>query len=134
MFTETIAKIERLEAENARLRAAVINQCGDNLCWLKERKLGQIPPKEEFLASCARYHEQIARDRGVVHGCMTISQLEAELEKYRQRLEWVMPILSLAEGPTEKTTDERAMKIAGALMMGKTGLEVLDELIAMEEK
>lgn len=126
--------MQKLIQENARLRAAVINQCGDNLCWLEEGKLGQIPPKEEFLASCARYHEQISGDRGVVQGCMTIAQLEAELEKYRQRMEWVMPILSLAEGPTVKTTDERTMKIAGALMMGKSGLEALDELISMEPK
>lgn len=40
-----------------------------------------------------------------------------------QRLEWVLPILSLAEGDG----DARALRIAGALMLGKTGLEALDE-------
>ena len=39
------------------------------------------------------------------------------------RLEWILPILSLADGPT----DERSMKIAGALMLGMSGRAAIDK-------
>lgn len=73
-----------LRLENQRLRLAVCNQAGDNLCWLDDEQLGAIPPREEFLKSCERYHTQIAGERGeagILAGCMTIAQLEAALLK-----------------------------------------------------
>jgi|CXWL01.1.fsa_nt_gi signal transduction protein with GAF and PtsI domain len=36
-------------------------------------------------------------------------------------LDWVLPILSLADGPT----DERAMKLAGALILGMSGRDAI---------
>lgn len=61
-----------------------------------------------------------------------VESLESEISDLRSRydkaeldsarLNWVFPILSLAKGPC----DERAMKIAGALMIGKSGREALD--------
>ena len=38
------------------------------------------------------------------------------------RLDWLLPVLSLAEGPT----DTRAMKIGGALMLSMSGRAAID--------
>ncbi len=81
------SKLDELTKENERLRAAVRNQCGDNLCWLTDTDIGKAIPREEFLKSCERYHQQISSERGVVKGCMTIAQLEArivELEEFEE--------------------------------------------------
>jgi hypothetical protein len=68
------------EEENLRLRNAVRNQCGDNLCWLEDPEVGKALPKEQFLQSCSRYWEQISSEKGVVPpGCRTIAQLEARI-------------------------------------------------------
>lgn len=82
--------VEQLRAENDRLRRSVLNQCGDNLCHLTDAEVtelsahpGRIPPWSEFSQSCQRFHTQIAALCGEIQGCMTIAQLEAELEKGR---------------------------------------------------
>ncbi len=80
--------IGELQTENERLRASVRNQSGDNLCWLKGDE-AKIPPRAEFLESCARYHAQISEERGQLHGCLTIAQLEAEVQRLRDALEYV---------------------------------------------
>lgn len=41
------------------------------------------------------------------------------------RLDWLLPILSLAEGPT----DERAIRLAGALMLNMSGRAAIDAAI-----
>ncbi len=71
---------DRLKRENEQLRAAIRNQAGDNLCWLKELPI-QIPPEREFLESCARYHFQIANQNGILTGSKTIAQLEAQVAR-----------------------------------------------------
>lgn len=43
-----------------------------------------------------------------------------------KRLDWVLPILSLADGPT----DLRALKLGATLVLGKTGRDALDEAMA----
>src|SRR5579863_3144638 len=65
-----------------RLTGAVLNQCGDNLCWLEGtvgEQAGRILPEAEFLESCRRYRQQIAETKGEVTDPrrMTIAQLEA---------------------------------------------------------
>lgn len=70
--------------ENDRLReevASLRNRIGDGLCWFTEGD--PIPPKEEFLQSCERYHAQIATKHGVLQGGKTIAQLEADNERLR---------------------------------------------------
>ncbi len=82
------------KAENAALRMSVRNQAGDNLCWLKEddplRVIVngniQIPPQDEFLESCRRYHAQISGKRGELQGAKTIAQLEAENSSLKQQV------------------------------------------------
>jgi len=63
-------------SENAALRRALLHRAGDDLCWITDG--AKIPPKEEFLESCRRYHTQIAESRGVLEDAKTISQLESE--------------------------------------------------------
>lgn len=83
--------VKRLETQNTELRKAVLNQAGDNLCWLKSDDPlriiidghPQIPPISEFLESCARYHSQLTGERGELQGCRTIAQLEAEVERLK---------------------------------------------------
>ena len=74
------AECERLRRENEKLRKAIRNQAGDNLCWLDDWGLEtQIPPRAEFLESCSRYHQQLSSGTGQLNGCMTIAQLEARI-------------------------------------------------------
>jgi len=75
-------EVLRLREECERLRAAVRNQAGDNLCWLKDDEIGSIPPEAEFLESCRRFHGQMSGR--TLAGSMTIAQLEAEIERLRQ--------------------------------------------------
>ena len=62
-------RLERVEAENAKLEAAIRNhrdQRGDDRCYLDDAELYSVlgeseavtvlPPKEVFLANCARFH------------------------------------------------------------------------------
>jgi hypothetical protein len=77
-------KYTKLQAENERLRTAVLNQCGDNLCWVENVDQAKALPEAEFLESCRRYRDQIAGERGELQaGQMTIAQLEATIEKER---------------------------------------------------
>jgi len=57
-----------------------------------------------------------------------VRELEAQLAEARKdtaRLDWVLPIMSCTDGP-ESETDERALRVAGALMLGKTGRDAID--------
>lgn len=63
----------------------VLNQAGDNHCWLNGDE-AKIPPFVEFIQSCVRHHAKVAGENGVLEGCMTIAQLEAEVEQLRSRL------------------------------------------------
>ncbi len=81
-----MTEIEQLREENQKLRAAVRNQCGDNLCWFDDPEVGRALPREEFLQSCGRYYSQISKERGVVLGCRTIAQLEARVLELEAQL------------------------------------------------
>ena len=78
------------ERDDARLR--LLSAAGDDLCRLSRDEIReltaggqvQIPPKEDFLASCERFHEQIAAGPGVLSGCLTLAQLIAENERLRK--------------------------------------------------
>lgn len=77
-------RINDIEAENERLRASVLNQYGDNLCWIESAEEAKALPEAEFLESCRRYRAQIAESRGeLAVGQKTIAQLEAENESLR---------------------------------------------------
>lgn len=80
------------ERDEARLR--LLSAAGDDLCRLTPGEIKalssgavKIPPKEEFLASCERFHSQVAREAGVLGNCLTLAQLIAENEKLRAEVE-----------------------------------------------
>lgn len=66
--------------ENFRLRTAILNMRGDNLCWIGDRGMEEAKalPWHEFKESCFRYHAQIS-GRGVFKDGRTIAQLEARV-------------------------------------------------------
>ncbi len=71
-------------AEIEKLRNAIRNQRGDDLCWIQNpenAEIAKVLPEGEFLESCRRYHAQLASERGVFSRGMTIAQLEAEIER-----------------------------------------------------
>lgn len=85
--------LNELIADNERLRTRLLSAAGDDLCRLSQDEIKamsagtvKIPPKEEFLASCERFHEQMASESGVMSNCLTLAQLIAENEKLRLRL------------------------------------------------
>lgn len=85
VFTSDYAQ---LQAENERLKVRLLSAAGDDLCRLsqeeiKDMSLGvvKIPPKEEFIASCERFHAQVAEESGVMNNCLTLAQLIAENTK-----------------------------------------------------
>ncbi len=78
-------EIEALKTEVSTLRKSVANQAGDNRCWLTENVSTGIPlpPWPEFQESCHRFHTQVTAEDGVLIGCKTIAQLEAEIVRIR---------------------------------------------------
>lgn len=86
-------KLAGLQAEVKQLRNRLLSAAGDDLCRLSQKEIRelssgavQIPPKEEFLASCERFHAQIAGEAGVLHSCLTLAQLIAENERLTAQL------------------------------------------------
>jgi hypothetical protein len=79
--------------EVERLRTRLLSAAGDDLCRLSQEEIKamssgavKIPPKAEFLASCERFHAQVAKESGVLENCLTLAQLIAENEKLREQL------------------------------------------------
>jgi hypothetical protein len=85
-----------LQAELEAVRLRLLSAAGDDLCRLSQEEIKelssgrvQIPPKEEFLASCERFHEQIASGPGVLSNCLTLAQLIAENAALQAKLDAV---------------------------------------------
>lgn len=87
-----LAEIERLKAAIREHR----DQRGDDRCWQDDAKLYSalgtegaraetgLPPKAEFLESCSRYWERRQSPYDDRPNCMTIAQLEAEVERLKE--------------------------------------------------
>lgn len=83
--------LETTKEQLVALRNSVLNQAGDDACWIPDPEHAQLPPKEEFLKSCERFHAQRTAQDGTLTGCMTIAQLEqqlAELAKPPEDKDW----------------------------------------------
>lgn len=98
---ERLVEVER-ERDEARQR--LLTAAGDDLCRLSQDEIKamsagevKIPPKEEFLASCERFHAQVAGEAGVMGNCLTLAQLIAENERQRQSLEEAREQLAAAK-------------------------------------
>lgn len=83
-----LEELSELRKKNEELRLRLLSAAGDDLCRLSQEEIKElssggvkIPPKEEFLASCERFHKQIASGPGVLTNCLTLAQLIAENEK-----------------------------------------------------
>lgn len=81
-------ELAAMTAENERLKLRLLSAAGDDLCRLSQEEIKElssggvkIPPREEFIASCERFHAQIAGEVGVLGNCLTLAQLIAENAK-----------------------------------------------------
>lgn len=79
--------------ENEQLKLRLLSAAGDDLCRLTQEEIKayssgavKIPPKEEFIASCERFHSQIAKESGVLENCLTLAQLIAENQSIKDEL------------------------------------------------
>ncbi len=93
-LSEQAAELVKVRGERDEARARLLTAAGDDLCRLSQEEIKAmsagvvpIPPKDEFLASCERFHAQVAGESGVNTNCLTLAQLIAESEKLRQRAE-----------------------------------------------
>lgn len=66
-------RIKALEEELEATRQRLLSAAGDDLCRLTPEEIKamsaggtKIPPKEEFLESCERFHAQVAKETGVL--------------------------------------------------------------------
>lgn len=87
------AEIAALKADRDQLRIRLLTAAGDDLCRLSQEEIKElssgavkIPPEDEFLASCKRFHGQIASTSGVLGECMTLAQMIAENERLKADL------------------------------------------------
>jgi hypothetical protein len=88
-----VGKIRELEAlllqraqEIAELKTSILNQRGDDLCWVTDPEAVKALPQAEFLESCRRYHAQLVTERGEATGLRTIAQLEARIVELEGQL------------------------------------------------
>lgn len=85
---QLICENGELKEKNEKLRTRLLSAAGDDLCRLTQEEIKEytsgkvkIPPKEEFISSCEKFHAQIAGKAGVFDGCLTLAQLIAENTK-----------------------------------------------------
>ena len=95
-YPTLIESLAERDAEIERLRTRLLSAAGDDLCRLTQDEIKamsagavKIPPKEEFLASCERFHAQVAGEAGVLGNCLTLAQLVAENERLKARIAWL---------------------------------------------
>lgn len=86
-----LTEFDSQRREIEELRRRLLTAAGDDLCRLTQEEIKQlssgavpIPPREEFLASCERFHAQIANESGVNSDCLTLAQLIAENERLNE--------------------------------------------------
>ena len=86
----THQQIIKAREELADARRRLLTAAGDDLCRLSQEEIKamsagavKIPPEEQFIASCRRFHQQMAGEVGVNDNCLTLAQLVAENEKLR---------------------------------------------------
>jgi hypothetical protein len=93
LLPEVLDEMERLEAAIRKHR----DQKGDDRCWMDDQDLyaalgaesihadTSLPPREEFMESCRRFYAQRQAPHDGIgrHDCMTIAQLEAEVERLK---------------------------------------------------
>ena len=98
--TDGVSLVIRLADECLRrgeriveLETRLLSAAGDDLCRLTQEEIKamsagtvKIPPKDEFLASCERFHAQVAGESGVMENCLTLAQLVAENAKLQADL------------------------------------------------
>ena len=132
LLLELYEKIERLEAAIREHR----DQKGDDRCWLDDLKLYDVlgetppalslPPKCEFLESCARYWEQRQRpeEKVVSNYDMTMRQLQDKLHRaeecirdiaWRANYEFEKEIFSLIADYFEISVEELRARIEKAI-------------------
>jgi len=87
------SELLKAEQENAKLRQRLLTAAGDDLCRLSQEEIKQltsgyvqIPPKCEFLASCERFHSQMAGEAGINQSCLTSAQMAAEITRLESRV------------------------------------------------
>jgi hypothetical protein len=72
-----------------------LNVAGDNLCRYTDAEIKtmkadgiKLPPAEEFIKSCSRFHTQLSQKISVLGPeCMSLAQLEAEVYRLQQALD-----------------------------------------------
>lgn len=118
---ELAGQVEALETNEQGLRLRLLSAAGDDLCRLSQEEIKaytsgkvQIPPKEEFIPSCERFHAQMASEAGVLEGCLTLAQLIAENAKLTIDLGIFGDRLFDAEKENERLREENAKIRDGA--------------------
>lgn len=93
-------------------RQRLLTAAGDDLCRFTQDEIKAltsgavpIPPEGEFLASCKRFHAQIASEAGVNSNCLTMAQLVAENERQQILLEKVRPFVEAVIHDLENEVD-----------------------------
>ena len=89
---------EALRKRITELECSVLNQAADNLCWFDPATV-PLPPKSEFLISCARFYEQTALKNGVSSECRTIAQLESKVLHLEKQVRTLVEALEIYAKP-----------------------------------
>lgn len=118
----TNVKADLLAVEVADARRRLLTAAGDDLCRLTPDEIKamtagtvQIPPEAEFLASCKRFHAQVAGEVGVMGDCLTLAQLVAENERLRAELAALRAQLDAVSTPADQLARLAALNVLNAI-------------------
>lgn len=110
---------DRLTSRIAELETRLLSAAGDDLCRLSQEEikaLGEgtvkVLPREEFLASCARFHEQVASEAGVMTNCLTLAQLVAENQQQANKIAELEARLENAEAAALHNFEQCCLEMA----------------------